>query len=48
MINARKSAILIAVLFIIATVASVLAAVLIGPVFAEPDYLGAAALNAIS
>ncbi len=46
MINPRKSAILIAVLFIIATVASVLAAVLIGPVFAEPDYLGAAATNA--
>jgi hypothetical protein len=46
MINPRKSAILIAVLFIIATVASVLAAALIGPVFAEPDYLGAASLNA--
>jgi len=45
MINPRKSAILIAVLFIIATVASVLAAILIGPVFAEPDYLGAAATN---
>lgn len=45
MINARKSAILIAVLFIIATVASVLAAALIGPVFAELDYLGAASLN---
>ncbi len=46
MINPRKSAILIAVLFIIATVASVLAAALIGPVFSEPDYLQAASINA--
>ncbi len=46
MINPRKSAILIAVLFIIATVASVLSAVLIGPVLADPDYLGAASMNA--
>lgn len=41
MINARKIAITVAGLFIIATAASVFAAVLLGPILAGPDYLAA-------
>lgn len=46
MINARKTAIIVALLFVVATVASVLAAALLSPVLAGADYLGAVSQNA--
>lgn len=46
MINARKTAVVVALLFVVATVASVLAAALLGPVLAEADYLAAASQSA--
>ena len=46
MINARRTAIVVASLFIVATAASIIAAVMMGPILAEPDYLGAVSKNA--
>ena len=46
MINTRKTAIVVAVLFIIATVASIIAALMTGPILAESDYLRAVSNNA--
>lgn len=46
MIDARKTAVVVALLFVVATVASVLAAALLGPVLGEADYLDVVSQNA--